>query len=284
MAQPLKTAQHLGNLRQVKSLLARLALLDGQRCAQVAVILRVHEKTVPKWVGVCCCEGLQGAPRQQPPGRPPTLTPTPHAARAPLMDEGPGQAGGSGACWRSPLRQQLIDDRGGVFYHVCDIAQVLKHWGVSCHKAALVSDHLAADNRQAGRTTTWPQLLRRAQAPQALLRFGDAASVPQWGTRTSTWARRGQQPQVTTCGKRKGYQVFGLIDSFTGPFLSQGREGRRHSAASLALLRRVLAPPPPPLSLMQDGAKSHSSAATQAFFAQQRARLQVVPLPTSAPD
>ena len=67
----LKTAQHLGNLRQVTSLLALLAVRDGQRFAQVAVVLRVQEKTVSKWVGVCCCYGLQGAPRQKPPGRPP---------------------------------------------------------------------------------------------------------------------------------------------------------------------------------------------------------------------
>ena len=38
----LKTAQHLGNLRQVKYLLAILAVMDGQSVAQVAVVLRVH--------------------------------------------------------------------------------------------------------------------------------------------------------------------------------------------------------------------------------------------------
>ena len=71
----LKTAQHLGNLRQVKYLLAILAVMDGQSFAQVAVVLRVQEKTVIKWVGVFCCYGLQGAPRQQPPGRPPQTHP-----------------------------------------------------------------------------------------------------------------------------------------------------------------------------------------------------------------
>ena len=41
----LKMAQHQGNLRQVKYCLAILAVVDGQSCAQVALILRVHEKT-----------------------------------------------------------------------------------------------------------------------------------------------------------------------------------------------------------------------------------------------
>ena len=46
----LKTAQRLGHLRQVKYLLAILAIVDGQSCAQVALVLRVHEKTVATWV------------------------------------------------------------------------------------------------------------------------------------------------------------------------------------------------------------------------------------------
>jgi transposase len=179
VAHQLKTAQPLGNLRQVKALLALLAVMDGQSFAQVAVVLRVQEKTVIKWVGVFCGYGLQGAPRQKPPGRPPPLTPTQQAALATRIDEGPGQAGGSGACWRSPMIQQRIADRCGGFYNVFSSAQLLKNVGFRFQKAAVVSDPLAKDQRQAWRTTTWPQILRRGKERQALLLFGDAASCPQ---------------------------------------------------------------------------------------------------------
>ena len=76
----LKTAQHLGNLRQVKYFLAILAVMDGQRLAQVALVLRVHEKTVAAWVCAFWCYGLQGAPHKKPSGRPPTLTSTQNEA------------------------------------------------------------------------------------------------------------------------------------------------------------------------------------------------------------
>jgi transposase len=280
----LKTAPQLGSLRQVKYLLAILAVIDGQSVAQIALILRVHEKTVATWIRVFCCYGITGAPRKKPTGRPPKLTPTQKATLATLLDEGPVKAGFSGACWRSPMIQQLIYDRFGVFYNVFYIAQLLKQLGFSYQKAAFVSDHLDEDKRTAWRTMTWPQILRRATAQKALLLFGDEASFPQWGTLTYTWARRGQQPKVKTSGKRKGYKVLGLIEYFTGRFFYQGQEGRLNSTAYTAFLTRVLEQTTQPIILIQDGAKYHTSAETKAFFAQQTARLEVCQLPTYSPD
>jgi transposase len=180
--------------------------------------------------------------------------------------------------------QQLICERFGVVYNVFSIAQLLKNLGLSLQKAAFVSAPLDEHKRQEGRTKPWPQILRAAHTQKALLLFGDEASLPQGGTLTYTWARRGQQPKVKTSGKRKGYKVCGLIDSCTGHCFYQGQDGRLTSAASIAFRRRVLEPTTPPSIRIQDGAKYHTSTATQAFFAQQTARLQVVQLPTSAPD
>ena len=51
----LQTAQHLGHVRQIKYLLAILAVMDGQSVAQVALVLRVHEQTITTWLHVFCC-------------------------------------------------------------------------------------------------------------------------------------------------------------------------------------------------------------------------------------
>src|SRR4030095_1269152 len=88
---------------------------------------------------------------------------------------------------------------------------------------------------------------------------------------------------VQTSGQRKGSKVLGLLEDCTGCFFSQGQAGRLNAAASIAFLTRVLEHTTQPIFLIQDGAQSHSSAETTAFFAQQTARLQVVQLPTSSP-
>jgi transposase len=276
----LKTAQHLGHLRQVKFLLAILAVMDGQRFAEVALVLRMHEKTGAAWGRLCCCYGLKGAPRKKPTGRPPKLTPTQQAALAMRIDEGPVKAGCSAACWRSPMIPPLLYDRFGVFDTVFSISPLLKTLGFSSQKAAFVSAHLDAGQRHGWCTTTWPQRLRRTNARKALLLVGDEASFPPWGTLTYTWARRGQPPKLKTSGTRTGDNVVGWIAYFTGRLCDQGQEGRLNSAAYLTVLTRVLEHTTQDIVLIQDGAKYHTRAETTAFFAQQTARLQVFPLPT----
>jgi transposase len=279
----LKTARQLGHLRQVQSRLAILAVMDGQSCAEVAVVLRVPARTVAAWVRVFGCDGLQGSPCQKPTGRPPKLTPAQSGALAKRMDEGSGQAGRSGACWRSPMIQPLIYARFGVFSNVFSIAQALRPRGCSDPKAAFVSDHRDEYTRHAWCPTTGPQMMRLANARKARLLWGDEASFPPWGTLTDTWARRGQHPKVQTSGKRQGSTVCGVIEDFTGRFFYPGQVGRLNSTASRTVLQRVPKQTTQPILLIQDGAKYHPRAETQAFFAQQTARLTIFQLPPYSP-
>ena len=62
--------------------------------------------------------------------------------------------------------QQLIYARFGVLYNVFYIAQLLKNLGFSSQKAAFVSDHLDESKRHEWRTSTWPQILRKAHTRQ----------------------------------------------------------------------------------------------------------------------
>ena len=280
----LRTAQQGGQVHDVKCRLALLAIADGHSCDEVALTLRVTPKTVHQWVHRFLLAGLQGLTRQKPPGRPPRLTKTQKYALAELLDEGPVKAGFASGCWRSPMIQPLIYERFGIFYNAFYIAQLLQHLGFSYQKAAFVSDHLNEEKRREGCTATWPQILTHAQEKNALLLFGDEASFPQWGTLSYTWARRGHQPMVKTSGKRKGYKVFGLIDDFTGRFFYQGQEGRLNSEAYRTFLTRVLEQTQQHIILIQDGARYHTSAAMQAFFAAHTERVTVFQLPSYSPD
>ena len=90
--------------------------------------------------------------------------------------------------------------------------------------------------------------------------------------------------EVKTSGKRKGYKVFGAIEYFSGRLFYQGIEGRFNSESYRGFLQRIMEQPTQPLFLIHDGARYHTSAATQAFFAAHRDRITVEPLPSYSPD
>jgi hypothetical protein len=164
---------------------------------------------------------------------------------------------------------------------VCTLLHTL---AFSFQKARLVSEHLDAARRQPWLQQEWPRILRAAQRRKGLMLFEDEASFAQWGSLSDPWARRGQQPEVKTRGKRKGYKVFGAIESFAGRLFYQGLEGRFTSESSQGFLQMLMEQTTQPLFLLHDGARSHTRAATQAFLAAHRARIPVEPLPSYAPD
>lgn len=246
----LTAAQQLGDVRLCHFILAILAVAHYQSTEQAALVLQLSVAQVADYVHKFVCYGVAGVAFKKPSGRKPKLTAAQRQELAALIDAGPQACGFSGTCCRSPLIQELIRQRFGITYNVFYIAQLLRTRGFSFQKARFVADHLDQVRRRKWRQQTWQEVLRVARAKQALLLFGDQASFPQWGTLSYTWARRGQQPEVKTCGRRQGYKVFGLIHYFTGRFFYQGTTGKLDSASYQAFLADVLAQTTEPLVLI----------------------------------
>ena len=217
-------------------------------------------------------------------GRRPKLTPRQKKRVVELLEAGPQVVGGETACWTSVLIRVLIWREFGVLDNCQSVCTLLHNLGFSFQKARFVSDHLDAARRHAWLQEDWPMILRAAKRRKGLILLEDEASFAQWGALRYTWARRGQQPEVTTSGKRTGYKVFGAIEYFSGHLFSQGIEGRFASASSQAFVRTLLAQTTAHLFLIPDGARYHTSQATTQFLAQHADRLTVCPLPSYAPD
>jgi len=277
-------AQHSGNIKLVNRILAIFALADGLSPQQVASTLRVSDQSVLNWLSAFIQDGVDGLKVGSAPGRPPNLSKSQRKELALLIDSGPVACGFSGACWRSPMIQQLILDRFGVYYNVYYISQLLRNLGFSYQKARFVSDHLDELKRKEWVEKSWPQILRLAKEKNAYILFGDEASFPQWGTLSYTWARKGRQPAVKTSGRRKSIKVFGLIEYFTGKFFYKSMEGRLASQSYQEFLKEVITKAGKHIIVIQDGAKYHTSKAMREFFSQHQEEMTVYELPTYSPD
>jgi transposase len=236
------------------------------------------------WQRAFLLHGLDSLVYRHGGGRRPKLTPKQKKRLVELIEAGPLVVGLETACWTSGLIRVLIWREFGVLYNRQYVCMLLSNLGFSFQKARFVSDHLDAAKRLAWLAEKWPAILRAAKRCNGLILFEDEASFAQWGSLSYTWARRGRQPEVPTSGKRKGYKVFGAIEYFSGQLFYQGIEGRFNSESYQGFLQMIMEQTAQHLFLIHDGARYHTSAATQAFLAAHRNRITVEPLPSYSPD
>jgi transposase len=236
------------------------------------------------WQSAFLLHGLESWRYRHSGGRRPKVTPKQKQRLVELLEAGPLVVGCETACWDAVLIRVLIWREFGVLYNCQYGCTLLHNLGFSFHKARLLSAHLDAAKRLAWLEEKWPAILRAAKRRGGLILFEDEASFAPWGSLSYTWARRGRQPEVPTSGKRKGYKVFGAIEYFSGRLFSQGIEGRFNSESYQGFLQMIMEQTTQPLFLIHDGARYHTSAATQAFLAAHRDRITVEPLPSYSPD
>src|SRR5215831_5550647 len=284
LSRRLQQAYSHGDLRVVRRLHALLALADNQSVQEVAERLGLGEQTVRDYRNAFLLQGTSSLEYKRSPGRPSKLTKSQRRELADLIKAGPQAAGYTSGCWNTTMIQDLIHSRFGLSYHPHYLATLLHNLGFSSQKARFVSDHLNEAKRREWCQSEWPRILHQARQRKALLLFGDEASFAQWGSLSYTWAPKGEQPEVPTSGKRKGYKVFGLIDYFSGQFFYKTHEGRFNSESYAAFLLDVLAQTRRHVIVIQDGARYHTSQAMQQFFNAHVARLTIEQLPSYSPD
>ena len=280
----LQQAYSHGDWRVLRRLHALLALADNQSVQEVAERLGLGEQTVRDYRNAFLLQGTSSLEYKRSPGRPSKLTKSQRRELADLIKAGPQAAGYTSGCWNTPMIQDLIHSRFGVSYHPHYLATLLHNLGFSYQKARFVSAHLNEAKRLEWCRTRWPRILQHARQRKALLLFGDEASFAQWGSLSYTWAPKGEQPEVPTSGKRKGYKVFGLIDYFSGRLFYKGHEGRFNAESYAAFLLDVLSQTRRHVVVIQDGARYHTSQAMSAFFKAHKARLTIEQLPSYSPD
>ena len=281
----LQDAYRRDDVRLVRRISVLLELLT--QTASVMVLCErwgLSPSCLYDWQKAFMLRGMDSLVYRHSGGRPEKLTPRQKKRLVELIEAGPMVVGFETACWNSVLIRVLIWREFGVLFNRHYVCTLLHNMGFSFQKARFVSDHLDAAKRLAWLQDKWPAILRAAKRCKGMILFEDEASFAQWGSLSYTWARRGQQPEVPTSGKRKGYKVFGAIDYFSGRLFFQGIEGRFNSASYHAFLQMILAQTTEHLFLIHDGARYHTSASTQTFLAAHHDRITAHPLPSYSPD
>jgi len=285
-------AERLNHLRFFKITECLLRIHHGHALRDIAAWLHLSLRTVYNWLDLfirrrfawLCGHHFAGR------GRKAHLNAEQRQRVYELIETGPLAYGFTCGVWTSSMIAVLIERECGVTYHPRSVCRLLHHMGITYQKAAFVSDKLDDEEHQRKRQRweheTWPSILKRARQVKAVILFGDEVSFAQWGSLCRTWAPRGKQPKVPTCGKRKGMKVFGVLEVEHGDFLYMECEGKFTGEAYVRFLRYVLSHYSCPVILIEDGASYHGGSVVSPFKAQMEAegRLFVERLPAYSPD
>lgn len=277
-------ALDIGDVRLYKKSKGIFMILSGVKYNLICSELNVSEDTLRRWRNDFLIRGLNSLTFKTSPGRPQKLTKSQIQELFNAIKQGPEACGYISACWRTPLIQDLILEKFGVFFSAKYLAQFLKNIGLTFQKAKFASGHLDEEKRQEWISKTWPKIQQLANKKNAHILFGDEASFPQWGSLSYTWAPSGEQPVVKTSGQRRGYKVFGFISYFTGAFYHKATEEKFTSETYAEFIKDVLGKTRKHLIIIQDGARYHTSKAMKDFFKTHRESITVFQMPSYSPD
>lgn len=263
---------------------ALLLFAHRQPVADIARLLGIAESSFYNWLRALLLGGVAGLRPHTAPGRKPKLTSQQKSRLRELLVAGPENSGFACGGWNAALVQTLIEREFKVLYNQRYVCALLAGLGFSYQKAHFVAAQRDDAARQTWLEALWPKIAQEALAQDAWLLFGDEASFAWWGSLGYTWAPRGQQPELKTSGRRKGYKVFGMLEWFSGQMFWSGHDGRFNAHSYCAFIAELLAKSRQHLIIIQDGARYHTAAYTRAWLAEQAARVTVYQLPSYSPD
>jgi transposase len=107
---------------------------DGMAQVGIAKKLKVHDRTVRRWIASFRRDGRGGVAAKPAPGRPAKLTAGQQDALAKLLDKGAVANGYSTELWTCPRIARVVEKRFGISYHVDHLGRLLRSMGFTPQK------------------------------------------------------------------------------------------------------------------------------------------------------
>jgi transposase len=241
-------ALRLSNIRLFRLTKALLWYAEGLGIKEIANRIGVGIKTIINWLKTFMHKGMAWLTGQhyQGRGRKEKLTKAQQKKLVELIKEGPEASGFHCGIWNSAMIAEVIWLKFEVRYNLNYLSSLLKKLGFSYQKARFISDRQEEETYQIARKKwleeTLPAIIKKAEAENSVVLFGDEVSFAMWGSLARTWAPIGQQPTVKTTGIRKGLKMFGTIELKGGNFQYQQSLAYVLKPKSLKLLKEAKLP------------------------------------------
>ena len=187
------------------------------------------------------------------------------------------------ALWNRPLIAELIRRQFGIKLSLASVGRLLSQLGLSCQKPlfrAWQQDHELAE---VWIKNVYPWIKKKAKRQGAKIFFADESGVRSDFHAGTTWAIRGETPEIRVTGQRFSVNMISAV-SPRGDMRFMVVEKTVTNVVFIAFLKRLLKDVQDPIYLIVDGHPTHRSKQVREFVESTNGKLLLFFLPPYSPE
>jgi len=200
-----------------------------------------------------------------------------------ILGKDPRQYGFDFALWTRRIVQALLQEKLGIELGLTAVGRLLAGLNITPQKPlrrAYERDPKAVAHWL---KETYPQLKRRAKRMGAKIFFLDEAGFQSDPPLGRTYGLKGQTPVVATSGQRQSINVISAVNA-RGEFWAATYTGKLNAEAFVEFLKNFIKGRAGKIFLVIDGHPAHKAKVVHRYVESLHGRLELVALPTYAPD
>jgi len=266
-----------------------LFLVERQGLSQgrAAQLVGVHRQTVNTWVkryrergeeGVL--DGRRVSPRR---GKGRLTAEEADKVRAWVVEQAPDQLELPFALWTSRAVRELIERRFAKRLGLTAVQAYLRRWGMTPQEPLVRARQRRPAAIQAWLERDYPAIARRARAAKAVIYWGDETGLSNQDQVGRSWAPRGQTPVVARTAERVTRSLIAAVSN-RGLMRFMLYERALNADRFVDFLRRLTKDAGRKVVLIADNLKVHKAGKVQAWVESHRHEIELVYLPSYAPD
>jgi transposase len=200
-----------------------------------------------------------------------------------ILGKDPRQYGFDFALWTRRIVQALLQERLGIELGLTAVGRLLAGLDITPQKPLRRAYERDPKAVALWLKETYPRLKRRAKRLGAKIFFLDEAGFQSDPPLGRTYGLKGQTPVVVTSGQRQSINVISAVNA-RGEFWAATYTGKLNAEAFVVFLKNFVKGRSGKIFLVIDGHPAHKANRVRRYVESLRGRLELVSLPTYAPD
>ena len=200
-----------------------------------------------------------------------------------ILGKDPRQYGFDFGLWSRRIVQSLIQERMGVALGLTAVGRLLASLDITPQKPLRRAYERDPKAVKLWLEQTYPKLKQRARRLGAKIFFLDEAGFQSDPPLGRTYGLKGKTPVVVTSGQRQSLNVISAVNA-RGEFWAATYTGKLNAEAFVAFLKNFIKGRGGKIFLVIDGHPAHKANVVQRYVETLKGRLELIALPTYAPD